>query len=57
MIGWDMRMDPSFSDPSFDGLTQPHNLIWDEYVFMFIPLSMILIYLLMLLICCMAICD
>jgi hypothetical protein len=50
-------MDPSFSDPSFDGLTQPHNLIWDEYVFMFIPLSMILIYLLMLLICCMAICD
>jgi hypothetical protein len=57
MMGWGVGMDPPFSDPSFDGLRQPHNLIWDEDMFMFIPLSMILIYLLMLLICCMAICD
>lgn len=38
-IGWDMGMYPPFSDPSFDGLRQPHNLIWNEDVFMFIPLS------------------
>jgi len=39
MIGWDMGIYPPFSDPSFDGLRQPHNLIWNEDVFMFIPLS------------------